>query len=39
MEVSHCVSLIRSVLLDLVRYQDGRKIPENVLDFYLLSMY
>ena len=38
MEVSHCVRLIRSVLLDLVRYQDGGKIPENVLDFYLLSV-
>ena len=37
-EVFHCLGLIRSVLLDVVRYQDGRRIPGNVLDYYLISL-
>uniref|UniRef100_A0A1X7VHE2 Uncharacterized protein n=1 Tax=Amphimedon queenslandica TaxID=400682 RepID=A0A1X7VHE2_AMPQE len=36
-EVVHRIGLLRSVLID-VKYQDGRRIPGNVLDYYVISL-
>uniref|UniRef100_A0A1X7UEY3 Uncharacterized protein n=1 Tax=Amphimedon queenslandica TaxID=400682 RepID=A0A1X7UEY3_AMPQE len=36
-EVVHCIGFLRNVLID-VRYQDGRRIPGNVLDYYVISL-